>query len=698
MENRKGSVLIIALIMVAFLGALAVAVMDPVSASRKVTTVAYNQKQATIAAQAVAERVKAIMCLDGAVAEDGTSQCVLDAIAAGIWTPISFEDNGNADAENITFPSIDLVGADGNPVFDPAIADPDFPPLQGANYNEIRYIAYTAEDGAGNAISYVSAECNGVVRNLRVSYHRELVTDFPHPSYLRAIYAANTGSNLYTFLLDSHTGTITDDVWDWLYWDEIRANSFLSSTGCINLQPGQTKGYLGFNIPNKTLKAGTNPSLYLYLLNIPAYKDIRVKVHRIPGPLGTGYNDYSQFGEVISTQDIDGMTKRQYVPFEIDEDIWNAHKGGVLQIALSYEKLEADGPTSAVHFKCKDSRPPIVRYETEETVTGTDEVTGDIFINGDANITKGSVTGGTEATGSVWGDGDGEESSSVDMIPPPDLTKGGDWYLSLGLNPDGTSSTNIKVVTDASDGIIDNRIAGIICPHTETGESQDYMDDDATSTVTYVLDSNFGVEAGPSDPTYHSDTDSVIVTVPETYNNKAIYIPGDFWCDILNPTFIDFRTPAGDPVTLTFIVEGNIYLTDGVNRKKHPDSITGGAISFIALKNDSGQGGNIFYGDPSAGGGRLDPVQAYLYAENNFKWYQKAQDAGLFDIIGNMTAGNLVDFTDRKDGLEFVPIDVQFDPALLDADVRKNLPCLPRANRVDVIPGTPYEQCGMQYL
>ena len=700
-NSRRGSILIIALITVAFLGALAVAVMNPVSTSQDITDVMYNLKHATFAANSAAERARYIMSQDGAVAEDGTSQCVLDAISAGKWTPVSFEDNGNKDENGITFPAIDMLDGAGSPLFDISTPDPDFPPIPySSTDNEIAYIIYTTEDGTGNAVSYVSARCNGVVRNIRVQYRRELARDFPHPSYLHAIYAANEdGSPGYKFLLDTQTGTKTDDIWDWKYWNEISANSNLSTNGCINLKEDDTtRGHLGFNIPDKTLKEGEVPVLYLYLQNIPAKKDVKVNIHELSGPLPNDFSDTGSFGSTIGAKDIDGDTKNQYIPFQIDRDTWNAHKGDVLYVSMSYDRLEPEGPSSAVHFKCKDNQPPVLHYVTEEEVTGTDEVAGDIFINGDVDISDADVAGDTKGTGNVDGDGNGEEQSGADPIPPPDLSKGGEWYKSLGLNSSGTSSTNPDVVTDASDGSTDNRIAGIICPHTQTGESQDYMDDDATSSVTYVIDSNFGQQAGPSDTTYDSGTDSVIVTVPDEFNNKAVYIPGDFWCDILDPTFIDFRSSSGKPVTLTFIVEGNIYLTDGVNRKRHPDSAELGAISFISLKNDSGTGGNIYYGDPSTGGGRLDPVKAYLYAENDFKWFQKAMNAGDFDIIGNMTSGDEVDFSDRKTGTDFVPINVQFDPAILDPEVRKGLPCLPRASTTDIIPGTPYSQCSFTYL
>ena len=705
MEKQRGSILIIALVMVTFLAALATALLNPVSASRDITEVMYSMKHATIAAHSAAERVRYVMCMDGAVAQDGTSLCVLNAIADGTWTPVSIEDNGGNDEAGITFPSIDMKDANGSYIFDTAVNDTSFPQMQNTGDNDIRYIAYTTEDGNGYAVSYVSAMCNGQVRNMRVSYHRELATDYPHPSYLHAVYAANNLNSQYTFLMQNFNDVlVTTDRWLVLR-RRLLAHSNLSSRGCLNVKKDETKGYLGFPIPNTHIKDGTAPRLWMYVQNVPANKTVRVNVHELSGPLGNGFHDRSEFGYIIGQIEIDGKdVKNEYVPFDLDPDVFNANAGDVLHLTFSFDEITDNGgnrgkPQSTIHFRCKHSTPPALKFKTEESRDyGQDEITGDIFIHGNAETDNGIVDGDTKATGTVTGDGTGEELAGVDEIPPPDLTRDGEWYENLQLNGSGTESSNPDVVTDSSDGSIDSRIAGIICPHTQTGENQDYMDDDATSSVTYVIDSNFGQMAGSSDPTYHRNTDSVIVTVPDEYNNKAIYIPGDFWCDILDPTFIDFKSESGNPVNLTFIVEGNVYLTDGVNRKRHPDSVQGGLISFISLKNSSGQGGNIYYGDPSSGGGRLDPVKAFLYAENDFKWYQKAQNAGDFDIIGNMTAGNIVDFTDRKGNEEFVPINVDFDPTILDDEVRENLPCLPKSHVTDIIPGTPYSAGTLQYL
>jgi len=97
------------------------------------------------------------------------------------------------------------LDGDGNRLFDTSVPDINLPQIISQSDNDIRYIVFTAEDGNGNAVSYVSAECNGSMRNIKVTYRRQLATDFPHPSYLHAIYAANNNSQLYKFLLEKYS-------------------------------------------------------------------------------------------------------------------------------------------------------------------------------------------------------------------------------------------------------------------------------------------------------------------------------------------------------------------------------------------------------------------------------------------------------------------------------------------------------------
>ncbi len=699
--KNDGSILLIAIMVISFLGGIALAVLGPVSTSAERTDYLVLRKKAQAAADSVAERIKYYMTQDGAVAQDGTSQAVLDAIAAGDWAPVSLADNGGVDKEGVTFPTIDMVDGSGNPVFNTAVNDLHFPAF---NNESIRYIAYTTEDPAGSAASYVSAEVDGEVINIRVSYRRMLASELPHESYLHAIYAANYNNSSFTFKLEGHGMAQTISLSD----RDLRANGSISSNGCLNVKADESKGWLGFPIPNIELQPGDQPKLKIYVQNVPGQGNVTINLHDAGGELGNGFVPKDQLGNPIGQITVNGSeVKHEYIEFPLDAEIFNQHKGDNLYVAFSVESVEGSngnnngGNNSELHLKVKDGTPPMLTYAVD---AGQDEVQGDIFINGNADVSEGFVDGTTKATGEVTGDGTGDEVSESDNIPAPDLAKDGEWYQKLALSDDGTASSNPVVVTDSSDGSVDGKIAGIICPFDQTGENQPYMDDDATSDTVYVIDSNFGVEArGPGrhtsgDPTYDSGTDSVIVTVPDEYNNKAVFVPGDFWFDILDPTFIDLRTASGKPARLTFIVEGNVYLTDGVNRGVHPDSVDGGAISVISLKNRDGNGGNIYYGDPSAGAGRIDPIKAYLYAENNFGWYPKAENAGDFDLIGNMTAGNQIDFSKRGDGGNFVPVNIEFDPSILDPEVRDSLPMLPPPNTNEIIPGSPYKVGSYQVL
>ncbi len=691
--------MILAIIIVTMLSALVAAVLGPIGTSAKVTNLYALQRKALFVADAAAERAKLYMTLPGAVAADGTSESVLQAVSAGLWEPVSITDNGGTDKPGVTFPTIDMVDGSGNPVFDLTAADSKFPPVPGMP--EARYIAYTAETDSGCAISYVSAEYEGEVVNMRISYRRHLASELPHESYFHAIYAANNQGLDYTFMMESETHTETQTLY--VTREPIPDDPSESSNGVIMARAlngtGYGKGHLAFNIPSGSI---VNPRLRMYVHNTP-HGGTDVNIHTInKNSMTHGYEEASQFGEVIGELTVENGMKHHYVEFPLSQSVVDLYRGQTLYVAMSIDGSESPSGTKDVLFKSKGGSEPMFVYDvTTEVNDGSDIVAGDIYINGNADIESGDVVGTTKATGTVIGDGSGEELTGVDPIDPPLLQKEGSWYASLGVGTNGSiadpENVNSNVVFDGSDGAVDNIIAGIIVPHTMTGENQEYMDDNATSPVTYVLDSNIGVQAGSGDPTYDYATDSVIVTVPDEFNNKAIYIPGDFWVDILNPTDIDFKTASGESVNLTFIVEGNIYMTDGINTDVHPEAVGGGVISMIALKRSDTSGGDIFYGDPAAHG-VIDPIKAFLYAENNFLWFQDAQGAGEFRIEGNMTASGIIDFTNRQEGDSFVPIEVNFDPTILDPEVRAKLPCLPPGGEDIIVPGTPYIPGPCQHL
>jgi hypothetical protein len=271
--------------------------------------------------------------------------------------------------------------------------------------------------------------------------------------------------------------------------------------------------------------------------------------------------------------------------------------GSTLYLALAPSPHD----DSMVKFRAKEGASLDTVTSTKVTETSShssdpDTVSGDVYVNGNVDISDAEISGDIKATGDVSGEPTSHEyivEDGYDEIPPPDLSRESEWYESLGVGKGGLvpdpDNTNPDVVFDGSDGKVDGEIAGIITTHDKSGEKQDYMGDYAKEidNKAYVLDDYFGKMAGRGDPNYDKHTDSVIVSVPEQFNNKAVYIPGDFWIDILDPTHIDFRVvdkngkSTEDKANLTFIVEGNTYMTDGINTGVHPDAVPGGTISVI---------------------------------------------------------------------------------------------------------------------
>ena len=55
-------------------------------------------------------------------------------------------------------------------------------------------------------------------------------------------------------------------------------------------------------------------------------------------------------------------------------------------------------------------------------------------------------------------------------------------------------------------------------------------------------------------------------------------------------------------------------------------------------------------------------------------------------------------FTPVQGTFDEYEVDLQFDPAILDPDIRDNLPGLPAAAGSDIVPGTPFQLENSRYL
>lgn len=156
-------------------------------------------------------------------------------------------------------------------------------------------------------------------------------------------------------------------------------------------------------------------------------------------------------------------------------------------------------------------------------------------------------------------------------------------------------------------------------------------------------------------------------------NKKVYYIDGNLW--LHNLSTMSFRLETGDSsgVQVTFVVKGNIYVSDNLYLKdKHKDG-----VAFIAMKDPAvTDSGNVYFGDPTFG--TLEHMESYFYAENNF--YDNNLDesgSAKVDLLGNMTAGNQV-LINRDWGSQHSRLRVTFDDRVAAGAL--DLPGLPKSS------------------
>lgn len=153
-------------------------------------------------------------------------------------------------------------------------------------------------------------------------------------------------------------------------------------------------------------------------------------------------------------------------------------------------------------------------------------------------------------------------------------------------------------------------------------------------------------------------------------NDLVYYIDGNLWVHNRSAYSFTLWNSTGEPVKVTFVVRGNIYISDNIF---YQDSVHSG-LALIAMK-DSGvaDSGNIYFGDPVFG--TLEYMSAFMYAENNFyDTNLSASGSAQVTVHGNMTAGNQVKIK-RDFGSQHSKLTVDFDSRVWDGDL--TLPGLP---------------------
>lgn len=144
---------------------------------------------------------------------------------------------------------------------------------------------------------------------------------------------------------------------------------------------------------------------------------------------------------------------------------------------------------------------------------------------------------------------------------------------------------------------------------------------------------------------------------PGTPGNKKVYfIDGNLWVHNKSTYSFKFFTPEATGMQVTFVVKGNIYVSDNLfllNKNKD-------GVAFIAMKDANvADSGNVYFGDPRFG--TLKQMESFMYAENDFKDVNMdAAGSKKVTVIGNMTAGNKVDIQ-RDYGTQHSKLTVTLD-------------------------------------
>jgi hypothetical protein len=168
-------------------------------------------------------------------------------------------------------------------------------------------------------------------------------------------------------------------------------------------------------------------------------------------------------------------------------------------------------------------------------------------------------------------------------------------------------------------------------PYTDATPGDDYFLEDPYETVHVDPESDgsdatgLSLSAPGDDPGSHG-------------NRRVFYVEGNLWIFNLRTNSFKFRQAALGSNALTIAVRGNIYIGDNLF---YSDGSQDG-LALIALEDPAHpDSGNIYLGDPADG--TLKSIEAYLYAENDFRDNDlDAPGSRDVTITGSLIAGDQV--------------------------------------------------------
>lgn len=291
-----------------------------------------------------------------------------------------------------------------------------------------------------------------------------------------------------------------------------------------------------------------------------------------------------------------------------------------------------------------------------------DEVRGDVYSGGDAELADDAqVTGTVRATGGVNG-APGEEGITQ---PLPDLQS--EDYAN-------TADYDVAALFDAATWERDNA-GGSAWQLPESNPAHVFRknpSDRSTETSSTQLDDYFLED--PYEPVRadraQDGSNAFPVTLGPDGDGKVFFVDGNLWIHNRRSYSLIFEHAQADGLQVTFVVRGNIYFSDNLF---YQNNATDGVV-FIAMENDSVQdSGNIYFGDPVFG--TLQEMHAFMYAENDFHDVNlDADGSSQVHLYGNMTAGEHV-LIERDYGDAHTKLVVDFDDRI--AEGLLDMPGLP---------------------
>lgn len=333
-------------------------------------------------------------------------------------------------------------------------------------------------------------------------------------------------------------------------------------------------------------------------------------------------------------------------------------------------KKQSQNIYSNALFAGNSSGDPAYTLKFGGTGAQGDEVHGNVYSGGSV-LREGdaTVTGTVRATGSLTGT-PGETGVTQ---PIPDLA---------GMNYETNNGVNVAAEFASATYDSGGSYGGTAWQLPEDNPAHIFRknpDDRAAYTgVTnkddYFLEDMY--EPMSSDPAIDPSAGAHITLSgtggePGPNGNELLYfIDGNLWVHNRQAYSFTFHNDAGTPMKVTFVVKGNIYISDNIF---YSDPARDG-LALIAMKDPAeSDSGNIYFGDPTFG--TLEYMSAFMYAENNFyDTNLSASGSARVTVHGNMTAGNQV-LINRDFGTEHSKLTVDFDDRIWSGDL--TLPGIP---------------------